>query len=226
MEQGSFQWNPTRKPCGDGSRVPCVRCLEPPSPLVCSAFFNWTLGAAWVCSRLLLFPLFQLALHEDWLFLLLVFVDHEGVCESERLVPSILNVQLWLSDASWEELQLWHVAYGGSLLWIADCILQAGLVFYCTKNRLKLFFAIPNTLSSFEPLLLSGDGALLSASWPWFVLCKSLPMVEIMLLLFQKYEDNVCGNLGHIWAYHCYTWWTLRNDARKTFAIIRCQVPC
>lgn len=26
----------------------------------------------------------------------------------------------------------------------------------------------------------------------------SLPMVEFMLLLFQKYEDNVCGNLGHI----------------------------
>ena len=26
----------------------------------------------------------------------------------------------------------------------------------------------------------------------------SLPMVEIMLLLFQKYEDNVRGNLGHI----------------------------
>ena len=23
-------------------------------------------------------------------------------------------------------------------------------------------------------------------------------MVEIMLLLFQKYEDNVCENLGHI----------------------------
>ena len=43
------------------------------------------------------FPLFQLALHEDWLFLLLVFVDHEsmqGICESESLVPSILNVQL------------------------------------------------------------------------------------------------------------------------------------
>ena len=55
---------------------------------------------------------------------------------------------------------------GGSLLWIADCILQAGLVFYCTENRWKLFFAIPNTLSSFEPLLLSGEGALLSASWP------------------------------------------------------------
>lgn len=26
----------------------------------------------------------------------------------------------------------------------------------------------------------------------------SLPVVEFMLLLFQKYEDNVCGNLGHI----------------------------
>ena len=66
----------------------------------------------------------------------------------------------------WQELQLWHVAYGGSLLWIADCILQAGLVLYCTENPWKLFFAIPNTLSSFEPLLLSGEGALLSASWP------------------------------------------------------------
>ena len=26
----------------------------------------------------------------------------------------------------------------------------------------------------------------------------SLPMVEFMLLLFQKYEGNVHGNLGHI----------------------------
>ncbi|CAL1129124.1 unnamed protein product [Cladocopium goreaui] len=31
-----------------------------------------------VCSRLLLFPLFQLALREDWLFLLLVFVDQRA----------------------------------------------------------------------------------------------------------------------------------------------------
>eukprot|EP00435_Cladocopium_sp_Y103_P062073 s1011_g23.t1 len=81
-----------------------------------------------VCSRLLLFPLFQLALHEEL------------------------------------QLRLWHVAYGGSLLWFADCILQAVLVFYCTQNRWKLFLAIPNTLSSFEPLLLSGEGALLSVN--------------------------------------------------------------
>eukprot|EP00435_Cladocopium_sp_Y103_P055902 s1011_g18.t1 len=86
-----------------------------------------------VCNRLLLFPLFQLALHEDW--------------------PCLLP-----------ELQLWHVAYGGSLLWFADCILQAVLVLCCTQNPWKLFFAIPNTLSSFEPLLLSGEGALLSVN--------------------------------------------------------------
>ena len=123
---------------------------------------------------------------------LFLLINEQGICESESLVPSILNVQLWLSDASWEELQLWHVAYGGSFLWIADCILQAGLVFYCTENRWKLFFAIPNTLSSFEPLLLSGDGALLSASWPWFVLCKSLPMVEIWRQCMWEF-DGIWG---------------------------------
>ena len=67
------------------------------------------------------------------------------------LFPAFSTSSFDLVTLLGRNFSFWHVAYGGSFLWIADCILQAGLVFYCTENRWKLFFAIPNTLSSFEP---------------------------------------------------------------------------
>ena len=208
MEQGS--WNPTRKPCGDGSRV--VRCLEPPSPLVCRPFSTERLvphrSAAdcyfshcfsWHCMRTGYFcSLFLLIMRE--------FVNQKVLFPAFS-TSSFDLVTLLGRNFSFGML-LTGAPFYGSLIAFSKQV-------WCfTAPRIagnsSLRFPIRSARSS-------------HCFWAGKVLCFLLPGLDLFFAcLCQWWKSCYCcfKNMKTmytgIWAYHCYTWWTRRNDARKT----------
>lgn len=63
-----------------------------------------------------------------------------------------------------DDAQIFGLRYSGVLLWAVDCLVQAALVWRCTCTWKKLVYAVPNTIGTFEPMLLVGKdgGAVLS----------------------------------------------------------------
>lgn len=111
-----------------------------------------------------------------------------------------------------DEFEFFGLRYSGVVLWSCDCLVQAVLVMkYTNWKPTKLMFAIPNTIGTYEPVLLRGSAsrAFLSTPAALHVLTHLGELVLVLVYLFHFRASDVYK----LWESHAWTRFVLRYYA-------------
>eukprot|EP00913_Durusdinium_trenchii_P026717 g25064.t1 len=92
-----------------------------------------------------------------------------------------------------DDAQIFGLRYSGVLLWAVDCLVQAALVWRCTCTWKKLVYAVPNTIGTFEPMLLVGKdgGAVLSTPAALHVVSHLVELVLATVFVRIFYTERL-----------------------------------